>query len=105
MSVFGVGVVRSSVLETLASMVERHCDRRRLRCAVAVVTTVGFLVGMGQQSAARQASKVPGIESIVVSVELSCPSCAQGLERRLGRLMHVDRVAVSYTHLTLPTKA
>ncbi len=91
-SVFGVRVVRSSVLETLASMVERHCDRRRLRCAVAVVTTVGFLVGMGQQSAARQASKVPGIESIVVSVELSCPSCAQGLERRLGRLMHVDRV-------------
>ena len=63
-----------------------------MRCAVAVVTTVGFLVGMGQQSAARQAMKVPGIESIVVSVELSCPSCAQGLERRLGRLMHVDRV-------------
>ena len=63
-----------------------------MRCAVALVTTVGFLVGMGQQSAARQASKVPGIESIVVSVELSCPSCAQGLERRLGRLMHVDRV-------------
>ena len=63
-----------------------------MRCAVAVVTTIGFLVGLGQQSAARQASKVPGIESIVVSVELSCPSCAQGLERRLGRLMHVDRV-------------
>ena len=63
-----------------------------MRCAVAVVTTVGSLVGMGQQSVARQASKVPGIESIVVSVELSCPSCAQGLERRLGRLMHVDRV-------------
>ena len=65
-----------------------------MRCAVALVTTVGFLVGMGQQSAARQASKVPGIESIVVSVELSCPSCAQGLERRLGRLMHVDRVEI-----------
>ena len=94
MSVFGVGVVRSSVLETLASMVERYYDRRRMRCAVALVTTVGFLVGMGQQSAARQASKVPGIESIVVSVELSCPSCAQGLERRLGRLMHVDRVEI-----------
>lgn len=97
MSVFGVGGVHSSVLETLAGMVEAHCDSRRLRCAVAVVTTVGFLIGMGQQSVARQASKVPGIESIVVSVELSCPSCAQGLERRLGRLMHVDRVDVDAT--------
>jgi hypothetical protein len=91
-SVFGVDAVHSSVLETLAGMVETHCDRRRMRCAVAVVTTVGILIGMGQQSAACQASKVPGIESIVVSVELSCPSCAQGLERRLGRLAHVDRV-------------
>lgn len=94
MSVFGVDAVHSSVLETLAGMVETHCDRRRMRCAVAVVTTVGILIGMGQQSAACQASKVPGIESIVVSVELSCPSCAQGLERRLGRLAHVDRVEI-----------
>jgi hypothetical protein len=93
-SVFGVDAVHSSVLETLAGMVETHCDRRRMRCAVAVVTTVGLLIGMGQQSAACQASKVPGIESIVVSVELSCPSCAQGLERRLGRLAYVDRVEI-----------
>ena len=93
-SVFGVGVVHSSGLETLAGMVEMYCDRRRMRCAVAVLTTVGLLIGMDQQSAARQVSKVPGIESIVVSVELSCPSCAQGLERRLGRLMQVDRVEI-----------
>ena len=96
-SVFALGVVHSSVFETLSGMVETHCDRRRIRCAVAAVTTVGLLIGMGQQSAGRQTSKVSGMESIVVSVELSCPSCAQGLERRLGRLMHVDRVEIHAT--------
>ena len=33
---------------------------------------------------------VPGMVRVTVEVELACPSCAQGLERRLGRL---DRVA------------
>ena len=36
----------------------------------------------------------PGMLEIAVEVELSCPSCAQGLERRLGRLDHVTRIDI-----------
>ena len=36
----------------------------------------------------------PGMVEVVVSVELSCPSCAQGLERRFSRLEHVERVEI-----------
>ena len=37
----------------------------------------------------------PGMVRVVpVEVELSCPSCAMGLERRLGRLEHVAAVDV-----------
>jgi hypothetical protein len=31
---------------------------------------------------------------VIVSVELSCPSCAQGLERRFSRLEHVEHVEI-----------
>ena len=41
-----------------------------------------------------QSSDVPGMLRVTVVVELSCPSCAQGLERRLGRLDHVELVEV-----------
>ena len=41
-----------------------------------------------------QSSDVPGMLRVTVVVELSCPSCAQGLERRLGRLDYVDLVEV-----------
>ena len=37
---------------------------------------------------------VPGMVRVTVEVELTCPSCAQGLERRLGRLGHVAGVEV-----------
>lgn len=37
---------------------------------------------------------VPGMVRVTVEVELTCPSCAQGLERRLGRLDHVAGVEV-----------
>lgn len=84
----------NNLLETMSGVVENYCGRRRVRCALVVLTSVGLLIGTGQRSAAYQTSKVLGIESVVVSVELSCPSCAQGLERRLGRLMHVDRVEI-----------
>ena len=36
----------------------------------------------------------PGMVRVTVEVELSCPSCAMGLERRLGRLEHVAAVDV-----------
>ena len=36
----------------------------------------------------------PGMIEVVVAVELTCPSCAQGLERRLARLDHVTRVEI-----------
>ena len=41
-----------------------------------------------------QSSDIPGMLRVTVVVELSCPSCAQGLERRLGRLDHVESVEV-----------
>lgn len=37
----------------------------------------------------------PGIRDVAVAVELSCPSCAAGLERRLGRLDSVASVAIN----------
>ena len=36
----------------------------------------------------------PGMLRVTVEAELSCPSCARGLERRLGRLAHVAGVEV-----------
>ena len=35
-----------------------------------------------------------GMVEVIVSVELSCPSCAQGLERRFSRLEHVEHVEI-----------
>jgi hypothetical protein len=45
-------------------------------------------------AAAAQSLDVPGMVRVTVEVELSCPSCALGLERRLGRLDHVAVVDV-----------
>lgn len=36
----------------------------------------------------------PGMVEVVIAVELSCPSCAQGLERRFSRLEPVERVEI-----------
>ena len=41
-----------------------------------------------------QARDEPGMVRVTVEVELSCPSCAMGLERRLNRLEHVAGVDV-----------
>ena len=41
-----------------------------------------------------QSRDEPGMVRVTVEVELSCPSCAQGLVRRLGRLEHVAGVEV-----------
>ncbi len=45
--------------------------------------------------AAPQSPDEPGMVTVTVEAELSCPSCAQGLERRLNRLDHVAGVEVS----------
>ena len=61
-------------------------------CGLAVV-----LFGMASTvpaAAAGQSRDEPGIVRVTVEVELSCPSCAQGLVRRLGRLEHVAGVEV-----------
>ena len=44
--------------------------------------------------AAGPPPNTPGMVRVTVEVELTCPSCAQGLERRLGRLAHVADVQV-----------
>ena len=54
------------------------------------------VLGMGGQAAAQtpDESGRPGMVEVAVEVELTCPSCAQGLERRLSRLDHVARVEI-----------
>lgn len=44
--------------------------------------------------AAGPPPNTPGMVRVTVEVDLTCPSCAQGLERRLGRLAHVAGVEV-----------
>ena len=46
-------------------------------------------------AAASQSPNLPGMVRVSIEVELSCPSCAAGLERRLLRLDHVAGVEVS----------
>ena len=55
-----------------------------------------LLLGLPSTSvdAAPQSPDEPGMVTVTVEAELSCPSCALGLERRLNRLDHVARVEV-----------
>ena len=57
------------------------------RLALAALLLAMPLTNVG---AAAQSPDVPGMVQVTVEVELTCPSCALGLERRLRRL---DRVA------------
>ena len=55
------------------------------------------LFGLGSTNpgvAGAQSPDPPGMVRVIVEAELSCPSCALGLERRLGRLDHVAGVEV-----------
>jgi hypothetical protein len=62
--------------------------------ALAGPVLVGLCVfGVGGQADAQSVGE-PGMIEVVVSVELSCPSCAQGLERRFSRLEPVERVEI-----------
>ncbi len=65
--------------------------------AAAFCGVAALLLGMASTdpaAAAVQSQDEPGMVRVTVEVELSCPSCAQGLERRLGRLEHVAGVEV-----------
>ena len=57
-----------------------------------------LLIGVAALSIAGQTVAQPlgepGMVEVVVAVELTCPSCAQGLERRLSRLDHVALVEI-----------
>ena len=62
-----------------------------------VIPVVGA-VALGLSLAATaigQPGPAAGMVEVAIVVELSCPSCAQGLERRLGRLDDVERVTVA----------
>ena len=58
---------------------------------LAAVLLVTSLTNAG---AAAQSPDVPGMVQVTVEVELTCPSCALGLERRLGRVSGVAGVEV-----------
>ena len=64
-------------------------------CGLAALLFVPVATGVG--AAPLQSPDLPGMVRVIIEVELSCPSCAAGLERRLGRLDHVAGVEVSST--------
>ena len=55
---------------------------------------VGLLLAMWLVATVFAQSAGPGMVRLAVEVELTCPSCAQGLERRLGRLARVAQVQI-----------
>jgi len=77
--------------------------RNRPRLAGAALHAVrcgltALLFGAVSTSAGEAAPRSPdrqGMVQVTVEVELSCPSCAAGLERRLRRLDHVAGVEVN----------
>ena len=62
-----------------------------LRCGLALLLIGPVSAGAG----APQSPDPPGMVRVTIEVELSCPSCAVGLERRLRRLDHVAGVEVT----------
>ena len=64
-----------------------------LRCGLAVLLFGPLIAGAG--AAPLQSPDLPGMVRVTIEVELSCPSCAAGLERRLRRLDYVAGVEVS----------
>ena len=67
--------------------------RGALRCGSAALLCGSVSAGAG--AAPLQSADLPGMEQVTVEVELSCPSCAAGLERRLRRLDYVAGVEVN----------
>ena len=74
-------------------------DRQRLGSTSLSALPFGLaalLLGLPSTSAdaAPRSPDEPGMVTVTVEAELSCPSCALGLERRLNRLDHVAGVEV-----------
>ena len=65
-----------------------------LLLALVPAATVAAGAASTNPGAAGSPPNTPGMVRVTVEVELTCPSCAQGLERRLGRLAHVAGVEV-----------
>ena len=67
--------------------------------STALFGLTALLLGLPSTSAdaAPQSPGEPGMVTVTVEAELSCPSCALGLERRLNRLDHVAGVEVRPT--------
>ena len=59
-----------------------------------VMLAAGGLMVLGLNLVAAPALDELGIVSATVEVELSCPSCARGLERRLNHLDDVGAVEI-----------
>jgi len=57
------------------------------------VLLLGIILMSGAEAEGEQPVAL-GMVEVRVAVELSCPSCAQGLERRLSRLDHIGRVQI-----------
>ena len=76
-------------------------NHRRLAGAALGAVSCGLaalLVGplsTGAGAAGPQPPDLPGMVRVTIEVELACPSCAAGLERRLLRLDYVAGVEVS----------
>ena len=64
-----------------------------LRCGLTALLFGPLSTGPG--AAPPQSPDLPGMVRVTIEVELSCPSCAAGLERRLHRLDYVAGVEVS----------
>ncbi len=64
-----------------------------LRCGLAALLFGPLSTGAG--AALLQSPDLPGMVRVTIEVELSCPSCAAGLDRRLRRLDYVAGVEVS----------
>ena len=67
--------------------------RGALRCGLAALLFGPVSTSAG--AAPLQSPNLPGMVRVTIEVELSCPSCAVGLERRLRRLDYVAGVEVS----------
>jgi outer membrane protein assembly factor BamB len=68
--------------------------KRTMRDQSGLVFALCGLALLGASPVTAQPADGPGMLEVTVEVELSCPSCAQGLERRLSKLDHVARVEI-----------
>ncbi len=75
-------------------------ERRFIALVIGTMWVAAQTPGLAGQAGAPaelrslQPRDEPGMVRVTVEVELSCPSCAMGLERRLNRLAHVAGVDV-----------